>query len=160
MPTSYGTIPTGQVTPTSRINTAVQSSGTIPKLSRSNNSNHVRVTAVYSDGSISYESLDNNLGKSSVGSPTITKALLGSNNINSIPYVGELVEIYSGPNTEMGFNKNQAPKVVYYRPASLNVWNNQNNNVVLDPTVEGSLNDDKMANLNLNNYQNSLNGFV
>lgn len=159
MPTSYGALPLGQSVTSGRISSTVQSSGLGNSTNQSKSSNFVRVVAVNDDGSVYYEPLVNNTKKSDT-KPSGNLAKLGSNNINSIPKVKEIIEIYSAPDISLSFNKTKPEYSTYYRPTSLNIWNNQNNNIILDPTVPGQVNDNKMANVNLENYNKSLNGFV
>lgn len=126
----------------------------------------VRVTGFGPNGNLYYEFVKNNYGKSSLGSPDLTKVAIPSSPtiINMPDDVGEYVEIYSNYDPiASSQNKADSPPTVYWDSVkgSLNIWNeltgSQKN---LDPTVPNQVQDNKMVNLNPINYTNSLNGFI
>lgn len=157
---SYTTSPLNMATLPSTVTSTVGAnmSGGAPSTPKVN---IVRVIAVNpTDGSILYETIKNNIGPSYLGKPQPMPAKLLNNTVSSIPRVGELVEVIPGPTIQIAEGKAQAPSEMYYKPAPIDVWQNQNNNIILDPTVQGQANEDPMANLSLGNYQNALNGFA
>ncbi len=157
---SYNNIPSNMATMPSTVNRTVGSSG-FSKSSSNSRNNIVRVTGVnQQDGSIFYETLDNNTGKSYLGNPQPSIAKMLTNTISAVPKVGELVQLVSAPSIGLAYNKAQAVKEMYYQPAPIDVWQNQNNNIILDPTVPGQVNEDKMTTFDVTSYQNSLNGFI
>jgi hypothetical protein len=158
---SYNNVPSGMSTLPVTVNNTVASNGFNNGLQQSGKNKIVRVTAVNEqDGSIFYDTLSDNTGRSYLGSPQPMRAKMLNNTLSSPPFVGELVEITSAPSIGLANDKGQAIYETYYRPVSVDVWQNQNNNIILDNTVAGQLNDTKMASINTDNYINSLNGFT
>lgn len=126
----------------------------------------VRVTGITGiNGMISYEFVKNNYGKSSLGSPDLTKVAIPSTSTSiNMPEIGEYVEIFSNYDPiASSQNKANPINVVYWDSVKgpLNIWNeltgSQKN---LDPTVPNQVQNNKMTNLNPINYTNSLNGFI
>jgi len=125
----------------------------------------VRVTGFGPNGNLYYEFVKNNYGKSSLGSPNLTKIAIPSTPTSiNMPEIGEYVEIYSNFDPIASSQNKATPVTIVYWDSvkgPLNIWNeltgSQKN---LDPTVPNQIQNNKMANLNLINYTNSLNGFT
>jgi hypothetical protein len=154
-------IPSGMSTLPTTVRTTVSKTGG-RSFQPNTRGTKVRVTGVNEkDGSILYEPLDKNIGPSALGNPTTNYVAYIGNNVNtSIPYVGEVVEIFSAPDISLAESKNQATFKTYYQPSPINIWQNQNNNVVLDSSVQGQAPETPMGNISLENYQRALNGFA
>jgi hypothetical protein len=156
-------IPSGMTTIPSSVITTVSKTGGWGRGSNTTNdrANKVRVTAVNSsDGSILFELLTRNVGASYLGNPQNNKAYMSNNTVSSVPLVGEIVEIFSAPDISLSESKSQPTFKTYYKPAPIDIWQNQNNNVVLDNSVQGQVLEDPMNSISLTNYQKALNGFV
>lgn len=155
-------IPSGMSTVPVFVQNTVSKVGRAGKSLFSSKKNIVRVTAVdEKNGTILFEPLNKNIGSSTLGSPSPDyQALITANTIQSIPFVGELVEIFKAPNISLAEDKNQATFVNYYKPAPIDIWQNQNNNVILDSTVQGQAPEDPMGDINIANYQRAIDGFA
>ena len=155
-------IPSGMSTVPVFVQNTVSKIGRVGKSLFSSKNNIVRVTAVdEKNGTILFEPLNKNLGSSTLGSPSPDyQARISTNTIQSVPFVGELVEIYKAPNISLAEDKNQATFVSYYKPAPIDVWQNQNNNVILDSSVQGQAPEDPMGDISIANYQRAIDGFA
>jgi len=160
MPTSATYIITGN--PTGNINSSLAANGYDRGDSSQNKVIFGRVLNINDDRTITYELLNNNLGKSFVGtSYTGSLAYPSSNSIIKLPVVGEIVKLFDGPNPfDLSTSPAQSNTVVYYEPQPLNTWQDVNNNVVLNSVTIVNSKEGK-ANLNndVNSYKNTFNGF-
>jgi len=153
--------PSGMSTLPTTINSVVSKTNTFSSQINTR-STKVRVTGINEkDGSILYEPLNKNTGPSSLGTTRKDYVAYIGNNVNmSVPFIGEIVEIFSAPDISLAENKSQPTFKTYYKPAPIDIWQNQNNNVVLDNSVQGQVLEDPMNSISLTNYQKALNGFV
>lgn len=104
---SYNVLQSGMPTLPSTVSNYNGSSGRSITPNNGRN-NIVRVTSVnIDDGSITYETLQNNTGRSFLGNPLPLTAKIANNTISSIPVIGELVEIFNAPSVDLANNKSQ-----------------------------------------------------
>lgn len=114
---------------------------------------------------IEYEDTFQNYGQSSIDkSKPNAKAFTSNLNMQIKPKIGEYVDIFTAAEPySAAVNKSTPATQTYWdsTKGSLNIWNTfEGDNINLDPTVPGQVNDTQMASLNIGNYDKSLIGMV
>jgi hypothetical protein len=122
-----------------------------------NNSNFkiARVTAVFPDNTIFFET-GINFTRSDLGTPNPKNKAKPINLYNfEKPQVGEYVELIMAPEAlGLSADKNSNNKIAYYGRI-LPAWDNVNGNKVLDQTVQGQVSNNQMTTINQNNINKS-----
>jgi hypothetical protein len=135
-------------------NTAV-ASGINNQNKENNNFKIARVTAVFVDNTIFFET-GINFTKSDLGTPNPKNKAKPINLYNfQKPQVGEYIELIMAPEAlGLSADKNSNNRIVYYGRV-LPAWDNINGNKVLDQTVQGQKSSNPMTSINQNNINKS-----
>ena len=161
MPTSSTSIITGD--PTGNINSILASNGYDKTGDNRNNSVYARVLNVFEDKSITYELLVDNLGESKAETDYTGSAIAYpySKTIGVTPLQYELVRLINGPEPYSTSNLPAQPRPrVYYEPTPLSLWQDVNNNIVLNNKTVSSNPDNGLTKpINIKSYVNNSNGF-
>lgn len=130
-----------------------------------------RVTGLFFDKKgncthLEYEDTYRNYGKSSIETTKSENlvAFTSNANIQNVPFVGEYIELFNGPEEySKATDKSRPGTKTYWKSieGSLNIWGAfTGDNINLDPTVPGQTVNTQMASLNAVNYNKSLMGMI